>query len=190
MCAVPTSLGFIPEANRIGGKLIYSEHGILPEAGKLPEASKMMMVDSLTESARTTLTAIANQCPLEGGDAVYQARAMLEPELYADAETCVPLEQREERMPQSQPAINDGVSIYPNPTSGELTLLSGRTCIADCIGLVSVFDLRGTEVTNLQVDLSLQAQIISLRGLPSGVYLFQVTQNGRSIITERVVITN
>ena len=152
--------------------------------------AEMMIADSLSERARTALIAIANPCPLEGGDAVYQARAMLEPALYADAETCIPLEQREERMPQSQPAINDGVSIYPNPTSGELTLLSQHTCASDCVGQFSLFDLRGIEVMRLQVDLSVPVQPIDLRPLPAGMYLLQVKQNGRPVFTDRVVLNH
>ena len=152
--------------------------------------AEMMMGDSLTESARTMLTGIANQCPLDGGDAVFQARAMLEPALYADAENCVPVAEREARVPESRLANEAGISVFPNPSSGTLTLLTEHACAFDCVGQFAVFDLRGIELVRLQVDLSVPVQPIDLRSLPSGMYLLQVTQNNRPVFTDRVVLNN
>ncbi len=152
--------------------------------------AEMMMVDSLTESARTTLTGIANQCPLDGGDAVFQARAMLEPALYADAENCVPVAEREARVPESRPAKEAGISVCPNPSSGWLTLLSEQVCTADCIGQLSVLDSRGAAVFSLPVDLSLRTQQIDLRSFPSGIYLVRITQNGRPLFTDQIVFNH
>ena len=114
--------------------------------------AEMMIADSLSERARTALIAIANPCPLEGGDAVYQARAILEPALYADAETCIPVEEREEHGSQRQFTNQAGISVFPNPSSGRLTLISEQVCTADCVGQFSLLDSLGEVLISGQLD--------------------------------------
>jgi len=114
--------------------------------------AEMMIADSLSERARTALIAIANPCPLEGGDAVYQALAILEPALYADAETCIPLEEREEHRSQHHLTNEAGISVCSNPSSGRLTLISEQVCTADCMGQFSVLDSLGEVLISGQLD--------------------------------------
>jgi len=77
-------------------------------------------VDSLPDSLQTlALQVIANQCPLEGGTAVYRARALLQSNNYDDAVLCANANPNDAKKHVD---LESSFSLYPNPTHGELNL--------------------------------------------------------------------
>ncbi len=169
----------------LGGSAVYEQNARTVNS----LLAEMMMVDSLTESARTTLTAIANQCPLDGGDAVFQARAILEPAMYKDAINCTPVELREDSN-WKESSLDSKFAIYPNPASGPVTLLSNHGCKTECNGRLSLFDIHGSKLVSYSLDLAIPSQQIDLRELPAGMYLFQITQDGRPVFFGRIILKN
>ncbi|MFT4664064.1 MAG: hypothetical protein ACI8YQ_002263 [Polaribacter sp.] len=66
------------------------------------------------------LEAIANQCPLAGGEAVYHARALVQGGYYDDEALCAAANQNSE-MEKEEQAVT--FSIFPNPSNGKFSLL-------------------------------------------------------------------
>ncbi|MCC6410103.1 MAG: T9SS type A sorting domain-containing protein [Saprospiraceae bacterium] len=139
----------------------------------------MLKTDSLSGTDITELEAIAGQCPLEGGDAVYEARAVvayLIGTTYDDTELC-DVEERFQPKAISESTIEP--AVYPNPTTGQLAFK----------GYDSPFDVRVLDnlghailykqVTNNRLDIS---------ALPEGLYRIQVVLPGGSVKTHSVVL--
>lgn len=75
----------------------------------------------LTEQQVTDLTPIANQCPYEGGEGVYAARALLGNEVAYDDFTACGMASGGGQLikaPESSNPASISFSIYPNPSSG------------------------------------------------------------------------
>jgi hypothetical protein len=80
-----------------------------------------MIVNGQTEpdsTQRETLLAIAVQCPYEGGDAVYQARALLGDGAVYDDSTACDTSGQQFLMRPTNPSETIEFSITPNPGNG------------------------------------------------------------------------
>jgi hypothetical protein len=87
---------------------------------------------------------------------------------------------------------NNGILIYPNPTSGQLTIDYGQLTIEN----VEIFDMLGKSVGNVETRLITSPQsetgqsgiALNISHLPSGVYFVKIkTENG---IAVRKVVKN
>ncbi len=131
------------------------------------------------------LAAIAEMCPIEGGDAVYEARAIVERltgETYDDAVLCAVEEERPSNGRDSDALINGtAIVLYPNPTTG-LLQWSGTT--GEMV-TVRVFDQLGVlakaqNVNGVQLDLG---------ELPNGLYFVQITgADGALLATQKITL--
>jgi hypothetical protein len=73
---------------------------------------------------------------------------------------------------------NSSVSVYPNPSSGDVTI---RSTDASVINAVRLFDISGRLILNQPISPSNVANI-SRNGLNKGVYLLEtVTSKGKSV---------
>ena len=71
--------------------------------------------------------------------------------------------------------------MYPNPTSGIITIGAGSTSPG---ARIEIYDFLGNSV--LETELHTSHQVIDLRGLPAGVYFLQLrTPNGK--LTRKIV---
>ena len=82
--------------------------------------------------------------------------------------------------------VNDGngIAVYPNPTSGLLTICDMRCAICD----IAIFDVIGRAVVVAQSHIAHRTSHIALdlSNLPAGVYFIRITtENG--IVTKKVV---
>lgn len=139
-----------------------------------------LLSDSLANGNLDTLTAIAGQCPLEGGDAVYEARAIVAH--YSDIEfddyqICATAE-RQQKMQRGNAGSH--ISVYPNPTTGVVFFeTTGEV-------QVRVFNQLG----QLQLEKSLAGNRLDLGQLPPGLYRVQIFQDGRLMAAHSVVLIN
>ncbi|MCC6412641.1 MAG: T9SS type A sorting domain-containing protein, partial [Saprospiraceae bacterium] len=141
----------------------------------------MLKTDSLSGSDITELEAIAGQCPLEGGDAVYEARAIVTYLLgttYDDTELCN-IQERFYPAPTVEAIAKP--TAYPNPTSG-LVIFKGYTGAFD----VRVLDNLGRTVHFTQVT----DNLLNLSSLQEGLYRIQVILPDGAIHTHTVVLIN
>ncbi len=121
--------------------------------------------DTLATGDLAALESIAETCPLEGGDAVYEARSFasyFSDKEYDDYELC-PVSQRH----AAKAAVSDlKLTLYPNPTSGKIfwTGASGEHLT------IQVFNSLG----QLQLDKQTTSNYLDLSPLPQGMYFLKI----------------
>ena len=117
------------------------------------------------------LTAIANTCPRRGGQAVYQARALLNDQaVYDDGLLCAPpspLKKPEVPLPTELT-----FKLYQNPANGYTIVELGKKASED--GTVSLTDALGRVMLTQNFEEGDDSIIIFLDELPVGLYQLNV----------------
>ncbi|MDX1913457.1 MAG: T9SS type A sorting domain-containing protein [Saprospiraceae bacterium] len=146
---------------------------------------------SFNATQLSLLAAIANSCPLSGGEAVLRARALLNaglgtPVIYNDEMLC-----NAQRPSEGRSVLEAGknkLSIYPNPASDQLIIdyiLEDHTksnffllnSLGQIVKQISFNDSSGT--TNLVLD-----------GLPSGMYWYKVLPINDASLSGKIFIVH
>jgi hypothetical protein len=125
----------------------------------------------------TTLTAIADQCPLEGGDAVYEARAVvayLTGEDFDDGEICASGERQQKPQTSDKASGLDSVVLYPNPTTGQVYWKGTSNQPVT----VRVFNATG----QLVMEVANSNGYANLERLPEGLYQVQLMLQDNTIL--------
>ena len=65
---------------------------------------------------------------------------------------------------------DEPLQIYPNPTTGELTIDNGQLTINN----VEVFDIYGRKLNNYQLSIVNSQLKINISHLPAGIYFIKV----------------
>lgn len=143
-------------------------------------ALKLLIDDALTTTDLNTLDAIALQCPSEGGDAVYEARAVAGYYLartYNDAACGIGERANDETKEVLTSAKT--VVLSPNPTTGWITIqgqVVKHVTVMDQLGRI----IADQSVSNNQMDLT---------DLGNGLYYVHlVSEEGVRIAIQKVVI--
>ncbi|MBL0103913.1 MAG: T9SS type A sorting domain-containing protein [Bacteroidetes bacterium] len=118
----------------------------------------------------TTLLSIAQLCPLSDGPAVYHARALyslIDPDQdYDDDITCV----QNGYYFRMQQGINRKSSVFPNPTSGEVTIV----CLAPENTLLEILDICGKVCFQSKLNSNSDSHVINLSRLENGMYTYRL----------------
>jgi hypothetical protein len=77
------------------------------------------------------------------------------------------------------------LSIYPNPSTGKFTISSKETMTGNTE--VTLYNVLGAKVYSQTITMSGKTAEIDAEGLPSGIYLLQLTNNGKQY-TQRVTV--
>ncbi len=143
----------------------------------------VLLGNTLDSTTLVALELIAAQCPLLGGDAVYEARALIAPltgEIFDDASACEG-QGAEERHAEPQTAYPDtGFRIFPNPTTG-IVQWTGDTPVS-----VRVFDQLGRLVAEQAVNNNL----LDLSRLHNGVYQIHLLDADQQVLHNARVVLN
>ena len=136
-------------------------------------ASGIYSFDSLQQA---TLEAIAFQCPLTGGTAVFRARGLLslvgDYDFGDDVVNCQEVGNRSVNGSLEQIENEGGLRVYPNPASAEITVVLPNGSDGDYTRL-QLLDVSGKLVR--EVRTSQQASIrLDVSELPRGIYLCKV----------------
>ena len=143
----------------------------------------LLASDSLLTGDLAILIAIAGQCPLEGGDAVYEARSIVAYYTVAgfdDSQLCAGANNRASEPEQSSLAKTlEDVVLYPNPTTGQL-YWSGTT------GLVTlrIFNTLGV----LQLERQSANNYLDVSTLPDGIYTLQLLAADNTLLANRKLL--
>ena len=140
----------------------------------------LLLTDTLAAGDLATLVAIAEQCPLQGGDAVYEARAIVghfTGEAFDDYEICDDAQQREKRLDTSK--LPQQIRLYPNPTTG-LVYWQGINGPA----VAEVYNHLG----QLQLRRELPDASLDLGKLPAGAYWIRLLCEGLTPLTHSVFL--
>lgn len=130
----------------------------------------------LTADEQQSLQSIAVQCPLAGGSAVLEARALLALEAgsypnYDDGSACQSGGTYGNPVPSPAPKVAAGLRLYPNPAKREATL--GWDTPAEQAGELNLYDARGQHLLRINIPEGANQRSISLKGVPAGLYFIR-----------------
>ncbi|MBK8193686.1 MAG: T9SS type A sorting domain-containing protein [Lewinellaceae bacterium] len=136
-----------------------------------------LATDDIASSDMETLLSIAGQCPLEGGDAVYEARSLvshLAGMEFDDRDLCGT--QNRQVKGKKSPTL-DRVIVFPNPTTGQINW-TGAENVA-----IRVLNAQGQLVREIR-----RAEgSADLGNLPQGVYVVQVFSAENVLLTTQKI---
>ncbi len=140
--------------------------------------------DSLIQF-ENTLYNIATQCPLSGGVAVFKARAILKelnPNVfYDDAFTCI----QSGVVYRKKETIQQHCTLYPNPTSGVMTVAYSIPTDATLI----VTDAIGRAILQTKIDSQSTNTTIDLSKFQTGLYFYQIANDSDVRFNGKIVLT-
>ncbi len=134
---------------------------------------------SITSTEWDDVAKIAAKCPSEGGQAVYEAINLLEHNgTYVTVNrSCNPT------TPRSKNEILDQILVYPNPTTGVISIEIPDGIKADEL---FVYNLQGKVVYLSKITGN--GTIIHLNFLEPGIYFYSLTNNNRKITDGKLVL--
>jgi hypothetical protein len=146
-----------------------------------------------SQNEKDILYGIAEQCPLEGGNAVWQARALIwsiesYPVEFTDA--CMSSEKRnmsitEEVNSSSVKQINN-FKLYPNPSKGEMTLEYNLN--ENETGVLSLYDVTGKSLEQIVLNSKFHKVVLNETALEAGVYYYNILVNNKPVQTQKLII--
>ncbi len=152
-------------------------------------------VDTLDASQISTLAYIANQCPTDGGYAVYQARslyALLVADDYDDTQLCngggalaKPDDLQETMLKLGNKEEEFNFALFPNPASQKVQL---KYHLEHVDARAMLTDLWGRQVSDILLPIEQKQVTIETAPLPQGVYILKVMQEEKILFTERLII--
>ncbi len=146
------------------------------------------------QSDLDNLAAIADLCPQLYGNAVYQARALLQSITYVGkvyADSCDNSKVRKSLWLDDEPtsvSVAEGVQakLYPNPNNGTFTLAYDLKTLNEA--KVSIYDISGKLVYIKSID-NLENRIaINTLNLNNGIYFIQLSDDTKLLWTDKLVI--
>jgi hypothetical protein len=140
---------------------------------------RFFATDTLATGDLSVLEIIAAQCPLEGGDAVYEARAMVSyfTGVQFDNSACIGSDEREDETANTVAVEN--ITVYPNPATN-MVIIQGAPEDA----VVNITDYLGRLIHSGK----LQSNRIELTSLQSGMYTVQVLSSENTLLTTQKLV--
>jgi len=145
--------------------------------------------DQLSESHFAEISPIAWQCPLEGGDAVYQARELYllnETRSFNDDSLCVGLVVPYGEEEVNAMVIEESINLIPNPANDQVTI-EVVTPRDESIYQIRMTNLMGQILSDNSV-VSNQRWQYSTEALPNGVYFCILLKDGKPITSKKMII--
>ena len=133
------------------------------------------------------LKAIAEQCPYQGGTAVFRARALLEIEV-DDETACSQTESQALMMPptENQQRPVAGIRMFPNPAKDEVTVRMDEALENDAV--LSVYNLYGRMAGRHYMQAGDASLSFTTAMLPPGIYLVRIQEHNKVIYSAKLVI--
>ena len=144
-------------------------------------------IDTLTNGQVAQLRSVAEQCPFEGGNAVYLARDLLVlvDTVYADYDSDCADRSRfaTGHIESFKKAIKNDISIYPNPTKGLINItgkiVKGKIILSDIAGRIVLTQTINTINSFASLDISV---------LKDGVYFYSIYSGADIRKQDRLII--
>ena len=144
-------------------------------------------VDVFTATQASDLFDIASQCPMLGGNAVFKARSLywLIDDLhdFDDAEICLPYGIIVKSLVEHEA---NAVSVLPNPTNTEATLVLARPL--EGLGTLTVYNTVGEEVLRVNIPAETPRTVFNTSRLAPGIYHYAVLSPGGTLGNGKVTI--
>jgi hypothetical protein len=144
--------------------------------------------NTLTPAQFDVISPIAHQCPLEGGSAVYMARALYqlnERKHFDDFSLCdIAVERNALEKPVTNP---DELTLWPNPTSGKLQIFVPDVQTETAV-VIQLTNLTGQVAMEKQIATSDGNLYLDLSRLTPGLYFCQVGKESQTFSPVRFII--
>lgn len=145
-------------------------------------------VDGFTGTQAADLFAIANQCPMLGGNAVFKARSLYwlidDSYDFDDQLICLPFGIVVKNVVEQQ--ANE-VSIVPNPATDEATLVLTRE--TEALAYLTLYNTVGSEVLRVLVPKGVTRHAFSTANIAPGLYHYKVLGDGGRMGGGKLTIT-
>lgn len=145
---------------------------------------------ALDESQLEAVQGIAEQCPFEGGQAVYLARALYqlyEYRAFDDLALCEEPELRPAPLGIEPFVLAETFRFYPNPGAGALNVAVPEACLGQRLQL-KLSSLTGRLLTSKGIASANIIERLETGQIPGGIYSVEVWAAGQHLATERLVI--
>ena len=142
----------------------------------------------LTAEQLETVEIIALQCPLEGGSAVFAARALYrlnEDRVFMDDSLCLGAQERRQ-ISESTSTVSP-VKLAPNPAT-ETVFISGLQASPEKPAVVSMINTSG--VVCLERTVSQGETTLDVFALPNGLYFCRIWFEGQGMTTFKLVVAH
>lgn len=147
-------------------------------------------VYQVTQGQQDTLYTIATQCPLLGGEAVYEARFLYElmvaPLTVDDDSACTAVNLQFRTSELDDDEIGH-ITVSPNPASQALLITFEKPLEDGCH--LSLMNQLGVSVFNSQIHGNLLSSFVPISNVTSGVYILRIHDtNGIEIHQSKLVV--
>lgn len=137
------------------------------------------------------LLAIADQCPLQGGFAVYEARSLYR--RFVPSATWSPhfgcgYLRPGEREGDYMRGRSFNFLVSPNPADYALWITSLSTLETEA--RVELYDLLGQQVYAASIPAGQTAVAVLVSHLPTGVYVYRISQAGKLVQTDKLIVSH
>ncbi len=149
-----------------------------------------------SDGDKTTLSSIANQCPIDGGNAVYQARVLLmtiNNTVIDFVDNCNVVAGRSMEEPpidttlsNHQTITSSNYKLYPNPNNGNMLL--DYTLNEGEVGIIKIYDLTGKLICSYRLNANNSQLQINNADLNNGIYIYHITVNNTIVKSDKLVI--
>lgn len=150
-------------------------------------ATLMQGIDTLTSQQMTDLVVIAEQCPNQGGDAVWQARAMVDWVTHSANDFGDSCTGENTRLIGADSTLHQQSNVYPNPNAGSVTVEYELHETSNAT--FEVLDLTGRVISVTRLDTKQTQQIIDLVELANGPYIYKIIGDGDLVDTGTLIIS-
>ncbi|MCC6413931.1 MAG: T9SS type A sorting domain-containing protein [Saprospiraceae bacterium] len=145
-------------------------------------------IAQLNQQQLAVVEAIALQCPLEGGSAVFAARALCrlnKDRVFMDDSLCLGTQERRQISEITSPVST--VKLAPNPAT-ETVLISGLQASPEKSAVVSLINTSG--VVCLERTVAQGESTLDVSTLPNGLYFCRIWSEGHRITTFKLVVAH
>ncbi len=145
-----------------------------------------------SEPDQNELLAIASQCPLSGGDAVFAARALLGEKagfpVWDDIKACP--DEAENLVSGADNPDDTGISVFPNPAMDWVNIYITSTERKETGGIaeVNITDISGHTIQSFRFSSDQLFMHLELPSLSPGIYLLRVSRAGEKPLVSKLAI--
>ncbi len=146
-------------------------------------------ITDLTPAQFADMAPIAEQCPLEGGGAVYTARGLyqLHTEAHFDDRSLCGLGSLERGVQRANAPPYEALKVQPNPVFGEVLVTLPASVVGDD-ARVEITDIDGRVVYSNQVPKDATTLLIDVSNLPAGIYILSAIGNSKILAPVKFVV--
>ncbi len=143
-----------------------------------------------TQTEKDELFAIAEQCPLEGGSSVWQARVLystIENDWTEFADNCnTAARQMTVENTTTVDQTDTRFKLYPNPNNGQMIL--EYTIEKNEETVLNIYDIAGKLISTYLINSNNKKIAINENSLDGGIYYYSISVNGKSVKSDKLVI--